>query len=222
VHRLNRPEKHVFWEASAMHGEDFVRSGDPYTTVVRNVCESCNNGWMSALQDQAKPIVYALANGEWPVLDVEQRRVLARWSTMVTVNLECYARMLRTTQFQRTTLMNGDMPSGWRLGIGKMADTDCAGRSFDRAIAVPIGIGKRDEYLTIGSTYFVIELAAFHTLSSLGDIALSGGLLGAGLSEVKFPTTDIWPKYFAENSQEVSEITGFDLDNIQRHFGYDG
>lgn len=138
-----------------MHGEAFAQSGDPYTIVVRNVCKSCNNGWMSVLQDEAKPLVHALAKGEKLTFDEPHRLTLARWSAMVTINLECHARMLRTAQIQRTALMNGKMPEGWRVGIARMVDTDCAGQSFHRAVAVPIGIGNGD-YLSIGNTYFTI------------------------------------------------------------------
>lgn len=218
MHHLNRPEKHVFWEKTPIHGEDFIRSGDPYTTVVRNVCEICNNGWMSKLQDQARPLVYALAKGDQIAFDEPKIFILARWSAMVTINLECHARMLRTKQFQRTDLMNGDMPPGWRLSIARMVDTACAGRSFHRAIAVPIGMGTKGEYLELGSTYYVIERAAFHTLSSIGDRTLIVGLRAIGISEDEFPTMDLWPHYDAED-QELPQITGLDLDNIQRQFG---
>ncbi|MEO7690543.1 MAG: hypothetical protein ABIS51_14775 [Sphingomonas sp.] len=204
-----------------MHGEDYLRSGDPYTTTIRNVCEACNNTWMSRLQDEAKPAIYALATGELLTLNDHEKFILARWSAMVTINFECHARMLRTKQLQRTMLMNGKMPPGWRASIARMIDTDCAGRSFHRALATPVGIGTGGDHVEIGSTYYVIERAAFHTLNSLGDGTLSLGLLVIGRPEAEIPMTTIWPSHAALPSRTSPDLTCLDLDDIERLFGDD-
>ena len=221
-HYLSRPEKLVFGEDSPIHGQIYSRFGDPYTTVVRNVCADCNNGWMSTLQNQAKPLVQRLAEGQRLEIDDLQSVILARWGAMVTINLECLARMLSTTQFQRTTLMNGDMPPGWHMSIARMVETDCAGRSFHRAIVVPIGIGSEGDHLRVGSTFFVIERAAFHTMNALGDQTLQLGLTMVGVSESQFPTLTVWPRNSANFLKNLPDLVGHDLDNIQRHFGHPG
>lgn len=46
------------------------------------ICNECNNGWMSALEADAKPIIIALIDGERLVFGLtdEERVLLARWS----------------------------------------------------------------------------------------------------------------------------------------------
>lgn len=217
-HHLRRPETHSF-EESPIHTETFRRSGDPYTTVVRNVCESCNNVWMSELQNEAKPLVLSLAKGEQTHLDDAERLTLARWSAMTSINLECYGRILRTPQFQRTALMEGQMPPGWRVSIARMINTTWAGRSFNRSLSVPIVIGPEGDFLEITSTYFVIERVALHTLRAVGDKTLKLGLFGIGLMGFQFPTIDIWPTYQYGLQNNPTDLVGSDLDDIQRHFG---
>ena len=49
------------------------------------VCASCNNGWMSRLQEQAKPHLIPLFRGEECVLDAHARGVIAAWLSMTTM-----------------------------------------------------------------------------------------------------------------------------------------
>ncbi len=97
---------------------------------------------------------------------------------MVTLNLECYARMLRTKQFQRTLLMNGEMAPGWRVAMARMT-VQGVRVAVSIAITVPIGVGGEGDFLEISGTYYVIERVAFHTLSSFGDGTLALGLLAS-------------------------------------------
>jgi hypothetical protein len=59
---------------------------------LKRICQPCNNGWMSRLENQAKPIVIGLMSGTLNLesLDDEQRRILARWAGK-TALVESYA-----------------------------------------------------------------------------------------------------------------------------------
>ncbi len=219
VHTLNRPERHAFWEEVPIHGNDEVGSHDPYDTVVRNVCAPCNNGWMSRLQIAAKPLIESLANGEWPDFTAEESATLARWSTMVSINFECRGRILKAMETQRKALMNGDMPAGWRIAIGRMTDDTSAGSSFYRTVNTTLGFGN-DGFVPIQSTYWVIERAAFHTLSSLGDRTLDGALLHAGLSGARFSTRNIWPDCEPATASNDILLTIDNLNTIQMCLGH--
>jgi hypothetical protein len=56
--------------------------------VVRRVCEECNNGWMSKLQDRGKPIIERLWNDVKNRLDLEDRQALSLWATMTSMVLQ--------------------------------------------------------------------------------------------------------------------------------------
>lgn len=58
------------------------RQGDIHTKKLRIVCQRCNNGWMSALQERAKPLLLPLILGNWPKLSPEDQKVIATWITM--------------------------------------------------------------------------------------------------------------------------------------------
>jgi hypothetical protein len=43
------------------------------------VCRICNNGWMSLLEEKAKPIIERLLSNEHVSFDPEEREITARW-----------------------------------------------------------------------------------------------------------------------------------------------
>ncbi len=62
------------------HGEiDRWKRGDP-EIIVRSVCKKrCNEGWMSDLESEARPILTALINGVATVLTIEQQLIISSW-----------------------------------------------------------------------------------------------------------------------------------------------
>jgi hypothetical protein len=224
-HILVRPERHVFWEEVPLHvgkaRKD--RSLELYTIKVAHVCASCNNKWMSTLQTQAKPLVLTLARGGWPDLDGAERVTLARWATMIAINIEYFSRIVSSQQHQRTTLMSGGVPDGWRIAIGRMADDRNAGYHFARAFEAPIGIGE-DRNLRFQSTLFCIEKVAFHCFSSLGNRTLELAQYCAPMGtanefEDRHRLRRVWPEHRATELAAGARLARYDLDNIQSTFG---
>ena len=56
------------------------RQGSVLTFKVRIVCERCNNGWMSKLESQAKPILRSLISDEAAVIEAAAAATLATWA----------------------------------------------------------------------------------------------------------------------------------------------
>ncbi len=56
--------------------------GDPHSRRVKCVCAGCNNGWMSELQQAAKPIVVPIIEGMTVTLNKKEQKILAAWSAM--------------------------------------------------------------------------------------------------------------------------------------------
>lgn len=61
--------------------------GRPFDLVVRNVCSSCNSGWMSELETAAQPILTPMLRDEARVLSGVEQHTVATWAvkTMLTV-----------------------------------------------------------------------------------------------------------------------------------------
>jgi hypothetical protein len=52
----------------------------PFTARVRAVCDTCNNGWMSELENAARLVLTSLILGESPELSADDQRLIAAWA----------------------------------------------------------------------------------------------------------------------------------------------
>jgi hypothetical protein len=62
--------------------DELRRSHDLGGFAIKNVCQGCNNGWMSDLETRAKPILLGLINMKTSLLQlpVDQRLVVSAWA----------------------------------------------------------------------------------------------------------------------------------------------
>jgi hypothetical protein len=96
------------------------QQGDPYTRKLRVVCQECNNGWMSRLQTETKPILLPLLTGQSTTLYRKQQTILARWIAMsiMTADFRPPADPA-ISQGERARVMAGNrVGSNWRIWIG--------------------------------------------------------------------------------------------------------
>lgn len=61
------------------------QGGDPHSRKVKVVCGGCNSGWMSQLQERAKPILIPLINGQPTVLDLKKQAIISAWVSMAMI-----------------------------------------------------------------------------------------------------------------------------------------
>lgn len=73
------------------------------------VCSDCNNGWMSTLQREAKPILVPLMNGGRCNLDEASQATLAAWSVMTTT-MGSFGVRQRCSESFLTQLMQSSLP----------------------------------------------------------------------------------------------------------------
>lgn len=88
------------------------RQGDIRTIRIRAVCRTCNNGWMSGLEEEVRPVLTPLVEGAACALDTEQLRTLAQWLTLKTLIVEhATAETSVTPQSDRTAFFErGTIP----------------------------------------------------------------------------------------------------------------
>ena len=60
---------------------------DPFEETTKAVCRACNNGWMSALEDRAKPHLEAMLRLQTQELHPEGQRTLAAWALQTALIL---------------------------------------------------------------------------------------------------------------------------------------
>lgn len=98
-----------------------TRNGHPWTRKFRVVCRTCNNGWMSILEDQTKPVLSPIIATMPHTITTESLALIARWvvlKVMVAEQFQPHDAVF--TQRQRTQFMNsGIMPENLRIWISK-------------------------------------------------------------------------------------------------------
>jgi hypothetical protein len=62
-----------------------LRAGDPTQSKLKIVCESCNSGWLSRMQQRAKRHLIPLIRGEKTALGKEAQEAIAAWCAMATM-----------------------------------------------------------------------------------------------------------------------------------------
>lgn len=109
-----------------------IRAGDPLNSQVKVVCKPCNNGWLSQIQEKAKPYLIPLVEGRGAFLGRQAQRQIATWATMATMTGEYLSRdpqNISVPQSERSKFMQTSRPPrNWRIWIGKYEREKWAGQ----------------------------------------------------------------------------------------------
>lgn len=78
---ITQPFDHrIEHEVDGVETRDVQFSTPPFRQVVQAVCGGCNSGWMSTIEENAKPILQDLVYARGRTLDREDQRTLATWA----------------------------------------------------------------------------------------------------------------------------------------------
>lgn len=116
-----------------------IVNGDPKSRRVKLVCGDCNNGWMSRLQERAKPVVLPLAMGRSTLIGLDAQRTLAAWCTMsVMTSDHFYPDRAAIPQHHRDQMMAPGEPPGdqWKIWIGHYERNDWPADWVKSALAI--------------------------------------------------------------------------------------
>ena len=81
---------------------------------VKFVCQPCNNGWMSRLENEAKPIIQDLLASDRVSFASEERELVARWILKTAMVFEAVGgRGWFYTPEERATVRSGVIPTGY-------------------------------------------------------------------------------------------------------------
>lgn len=83
-------ERYTDTSVTITWGKDRERIAPELDATVKRVCDPCNTGWMSVLEDSAKPILVPMIMGEnLPImLAPSSQRVLANWALKTALMLD--------------------------------------------------------------------------------------------------------------------------------------
>lgn len=140
------------------------KSGSPRTKRLRVVCESCNNVWMSWLQDAAKSLMSNLIRDEDVTLSLRDKTILASWMAMTTMVLEFDNSYRAISERERFWLRSLRLPppTHWTIFAGRViADAGHTWYFHDPAIIYrrgepqPVAPNMQRTYLTIGNLLLI-------------------------------------------------------------------
>jgi hypothetical protein len=106
-----------------------AKSGSIHTIKIRAVCAPCNNGWMSQLEEKARPFLTMLIDGTPMVLDAEQLAIVARWITLKCIVAEHATRnnFLTPREDRLAFKEDGAIPPYFRIYCASHNMNDAAG-----------------------------------------------------------------------------------------------
>ena len=177
------------------------RSGEPQSGRLRIVCQTCNNGWMSVLQTEAKPILLSLIKGESRVLHRKALRTLAAWTAMFVMVAEFMIARSGTTigvpkADRRWLKENGTAPKNWKIWIGKYVRHKWKGYWVHNTVPI-LGDDDVPQRSDVGadlpntqSTTIVLDQLYVHAFSSaIRSVLRKQSLVREGLDVLPL----IWP-----------------------------
>lgn len=149
-----------------------TKPGEMYTRKLKVVCASCNNGWMSRIEERALPVLSKIVSGDPVNADAEQLSAVACWATLKAIVSEHGDRDTAVTpQIERTAFMrDGVIPSYFRIyllnhsspsRIGYLRTSQTISRSLDGPDPPLDGLKKNTQQISVvlGNVMLLINAA---------------------------------------------------------------
>ncbi len=119
-----------------------IRVGDIQNRKLRIVCGQCNSGWMSDLQQRAKPLLLSLIQGEATALDAEAQKIVAGWIAMTITVAEYFGKNITITLADRRHIRRTQTPPPlWKIWIAHFARGNWKAHLIQRCPA-PYSLGR--------------------------------------------------------------------------------
>ena len=212
------------------------RTGEPLLTKLKIVCKACNSGWMSRIQNVAKPFLLPLIQGRRTTFGLAAQRAITAWCTMATMTGDYLSRdstAIAISQGERDWFRDsGIPPENWKIWIGHYAGSKGRWSHFVVPIldANSISDIKNDGFAqpNTQTTTFVIGNLFVHIISGDADTVSrwvwpSGSPLTIKLVQIT-PTREsivVWPPQSLTDFELDSISTAFErvIDGASRSFG---
>lgn len=162
-------------ETLSVLSEPRFRRGSLQDMQFRNVCGKCNGGWVSRIEEKAKPLLESLMVGGTIVLDVAAQTTLAAWMALLSVLGEfSHPDTAAIPSSDREHLWKEEVPTDrWLIFIGRYAGTEWyparyrhVGSMLAHSISAPVRPWKLDPPCNTQTTAQVLEKLVVIAFSS--------------------------------------------------------
>jgi hypothetical protein len=202
---------HMLHASSVTLHSPQVKQGPLWSLKMRNVCRTCNGGWMSRLEERVKTFLAPMILGDDRALSEAEMKDLSAWACLTTIMAEFIdPNTLAIPPAHRIALRQTVEPPGeWYIFIGEYegAEWDIHYRHFGLHVStsylVQIPYNKPEKNTVI--TTFTVGAVMFHVFAStiLGLITLSEEDVSSGVRR-------IWPSPRAVENWKTGIVLGDD------------
>lgn len=125
----NVRESDTYRDTAHKDNKKLERQGYLFTTKFRVVCRACNNGWMSRLEEEAKPSLIPLVKGKAICLNEVEQNIVAKWIAMKTIVGEHAEKGLHVTpeEDRRKFKEQGTIPDYYSIYLSIHGERDMTG-----------------------------------------------------------------------------------------------
>lgn len=176
------------------------RPGWAKSSRIRVVCISCNNGWMSQIEEEAKPILTPMIKGEVTILNREEQESLARWISLKVLICEHAGGTPISSPEVRQKFMHDRSPlRGMNIWLSR-CDAAWSQSAFSRQTASiridPVGTTDSYPVQNVQTVTIGIGNAFFYIDNNLADAGFNIEFRNRGTFSRVWPVVDerlFWP-----------------------------
>jgi hypothetical protein len=185
--------------------------------TIKEVCTSCNGGWMSRIEEKAKDILTPLILGQPVIIDKESQLTIAKWAVLKTIIGEYTDPPTQAIPKEdRKVFMQTEIPpNGWKVFIARYSGKEWKHRYFhmgsrmlNKATLSPVPLqGKMNVQFSI----FALEnLVIYTTRTTLERIELINH------QEIAYKLIKVYPRVNSSIDWAKAIVLGDDDLNILR------
>jgi len=178
-------------------GKSPVKILDTPELTVRAVCRQCNNGWMSAIEQQSKPLIACLMQDISAPLDHSQQSSLTAWAMKTAMVLDAVNTRDRNLFYEKGECENlrlsSTIPPRTNIWIGRYSVRNSLG-AFGTDLGIDMqGAPKAAKgcATTILVGHLAIQVLAVHVLPEYADRAV--GQIAPKAGRWNDLLLNIWP-----------------------------
>ena len=191
-------------------------TGHAKSTKFRIVCKTCNNGWMSKIEESAKPILEPIIQGDTLLLDKTMQFLLSRWLSLKVLVIDNTAGNPIASKQTRDNFRSDPQPlSGMTAWIARCDAASTQSALFRQTATIanksttPLteDIPQNVQTVSIG-----VGNCFFHIHHNTSNAHIDSYFSPGGRFFQIWPiVTDVvfWPPIWSLTAFEVSEVANF-------------
>lgn len=227
LQHLHIKEDEIFQAVATSSNSEIVegRTIDMDSLVEGRVCDDCNNGWMSDLENEAKPLLMPLIDGKRTVFNLtdQERLVISRWAAKTSYVLSnANASLLDNSVGPEHLRFMEKNPKTLPSGVGAFAQQVVPTREFayyQRNRWPEFQVIPREGEPLPGSYKIGCEFRNLLLLVAHWPAPLSRYVLAAGIHLPLWPLCSLYPCYYSRFETPLPYDSKDMLDNFGKSLG---